>query len=40
MGEEYAQFTSCDVIAEAGGCVEPEAKVALRDVRAPATHLL
>ena len=28
MGEEYAQFTSCDVIAEAGGCVEPEAKVA------------
>ena len=28
MGEEYAQFTSCDVIAEAGGCVDPEAKVA------------
>ena len=28
MGEEYAQFTSCDVIAEAGGCVEPDAKVA------------
>ena len=28
MGEEYAQFTSCDVIAEAGGCVDSEAKVA------------
>ena len=28
MGEEYVQYTSCDVIAEAGGCVEPEAKVA------------
>ena len=28
MGEEYAQFTSCDVIAEAGGCDHPEAKVA------------
>ena len=24
MGEEYAQFTSCDVIAEAGGCDEPD----------------
>ena len=28
MGEEYAQFTSCDVIAEAGGCDHPDAKVA------------
>ena len=28
MGEEYAQYTSCDVIAAAGGCVEPEARVA------------
>ena len=28
MGEVYAQYTSCDVIAEAGGCVDPEAKVA------------
>ena len=28
MGEEYAQYTSCDVIAEAGGCDHPEAKVA------------
>ena len=28
MGENYTQYTSCDVIAEAGGCVEPEAKVA------------
>ena len=24
MGEEVAQFTSCDAIAEAGGCVAPE----------------
>ena len=28
MGEEYAQFTSCDVIAEAGGCNHPDATVA------------
>ena len=28
MGEEYAQFTSCEVIAEAGGCVLETAKVA------------
>ena len=28
MGEEYAQFTSCDAIAAAGGCVVPDAKVA------------
>ena len=28
MGEEYAQITSCDAIAEAGGCVVPDAKVA------------
>ena len=27
MGEEVAQFTSCDAIAEAGGCVAPEFKV-------------
>ena len=24
MGEEIAQFTSCDAIAEGGGCVNPE----------------
>ena len=28
MGENYTQFTSCDVIAEAGGCDHPDAKVA------------
>ena len=28
MGEEYAQFTSCDAIAAAGGCVDPDAKIA------------
>ena len=27
MGEEIAQFTSCDAIAEVGGCVNPEFKV-------------
>ena len=27
MGEEVAQFTSCDAIAEAGGCVAPDFKV-------------
>ena len=27
MGEEYAQLTSCDAIAEVGGCVNPEFKV-------------
>ena len=27
MGEELAQFTSCDAIAAAGGCVAPEFKV-------------
>ena len=27
LGEEIAQFTSCDAIAEAGGCVNPEFKV-------------
>ena len=35
MGENYTAFTSCDVIAEAGGCDHPDAKVVLRDVRAP-----
>ena len=28
MGENYTQYTSCDVIAEAGGCDPPDAKVA------------
>ena len=28
MGENYTQYTSCDVIAEAGGCDHPDAKVA------------
>ena len=28
MGENYTAFTSCDVIAEAGGCDHPDAKVA------------
>ena len=27
MGEEIAQFASCDAIAEVGGCVNPEFKV-------------
>ena len=27
MGENYTQFTSCDAIAEVGGCVNPEFKV-------------
>ena len=28
MGENYTQYTSCGVIAEAGGCDHPDAKVA------------
>ena len=28
MGEEYVQYTTCEAIAEAGGCVVPEARVA------------
>ena len=28
MGQNYTQYTSCDVIAEAGGCDHPDAKVA------------
>ena len=27
MGENYTELTSCDAIAEAGGCVNPEFKV-------------
>ena len=41
IGEEFAQYTSCDAIAEAGGCGVAHAKVVCcatcADVRAPRT---